>query len=199
MSVPSPSPLDTSSKGYKVLTPASNSEPGSRPYVGGKMRNLSKVLASLTAVAVMVLMVPATGSAQTASVHRDITLHDQFGDAAVTALTYMPATATPAVAESSNGCNGYVCIYVTGKKLIVTQWRTVTDDFSVDCTRPNYLINFPGGGSDDYTGAEICLGPGVYTDTWNNPGLDGGYFPNQTQLCNTWDYIYGEPCETVHS
>jgi hypothetical protein len=62
-----------------------------------------------------------------------------------------------------------------------------------------FEVNYGGGGRDTFQGDELCLGVGLYSYNWPNPGRDGGYFPNQTRLCNYWQNILGKPCETVHS
>jgi hypothetical protein len=96
--------------------------------------------------------------------------------------------------DSATGCNQSVCIYLYGTGLVVNQWNTDVTSGS-NCTQAAYHEN----SSVIAVSNILCDGPGYYLSEWSNPGPDGGYFPNNTKLCNTWLNNRGYPCEYVHS
>lgn len=94
---------------------------------------------------------------------------------------------------SASGCSIEVCIDVEGHGLYVDSWST-TAFGNVGCSYAVYKDN----GKYLRITDSICptsSGDGVYFYTWAYPA--GGKFPNHTQLCNTWYYVRGTPCEWV--
>ncbi len=107
-------------------------------------------------------------------------------------LTYgwRPFTTGVVIPESASGCNLDVCISVTGSGTHVTDWNTQGYwDGGYICTHSHYWWGLP-----IRTGSGACGAAGVFFSDWHQ-ALD---FPNNSQLCNTWDIIPGKPCETVH-
>jgi hypothetical protein len=98
------------------------------------------------------------------------------------------------VGLSATGTNGAVTIILTGSGLIVNDWTT-TAMVTTNCAQAFFQEN----GSTINSSGLLCAGSGTYSSDWSNPGPDGGFFPNNTQLCNTWLNQSGRPCETVHS
>ena len=93
--------------------------------------------------------------------------------------------------RSADGCSVEVCINVVGEDLLVYKWET-TAYGNVGCQEAYF--HYPNG---NYVGPYICPdepGDGVYYDTTGPTG----YFPDQSQLCNTWGISSGRPCITVH-
>ena len=93
---------------------------------------------------------------------------------------------------SASGCNGDVCIDITGTGVIITKWGT-TGYGNVGCTWANFY--YEGG---DYAGPDVCpnsADPGVYYD-YTGPT---GYYRSGSEVCNAWYRIPGFPCETIHS
>lgn len=110
--------------------------------------------------------------------------------AAATAST-TASRLSPVTPASHSGCNGDVCIEVTGKGLKVDKWYTAayapgTSDI---CAEPVFWVD----GDIDYIGYEVC---GTLLEAWDD---EPEYFENHTQLCNTWTGVAGRPCATVHS
>lgn len=97
--------------------------------------------------------------------------------------------------DSASGCNQEVCIDVQGSGLYVDQWNT-TAYGNVGCSYAVYLRN----GNYIRITDDICptsSGDGVYYYDWAYP--IGGKFGNKDKVCNTWYYLPGKPCETIHS
>jgi hypothetical protein len=94
--------------------------------------------------------------------------------------------------DSASGCNQSVCINVVGSGLYVSDWSTTAYPSTYVCSYAAYWAN----GIVIATSNEVCGNQNdVFYSDWNNPG----YFPNNTQVCNTWLQIAGKPCETVYS
>lgn len=98
----------------------------------------------------------------------------------------VPAGARP---DSSSGCNGNVCIYLTGSGLRVTSWRTTAYNGDYICTfaaywaPPNTVIA---------TSNEVC--GTSFESSLNPPPI----FRSRVEVCNTWFSQPGKPCEVVH-
>jgi hypothetical protein len=96
------------------------------------------------------------------------------------------------IPDSANGCNGPVCIYVTGTGLHVSDWSTSLALSRSMCSTASFLVN----GVLWASGVNECGSAGdELVSDWSDPGN----FPNGTVLCNTWSGVSGKPCETVHS
>lgn len=90
--------------------------------------------------------------------------------------------------RNASGCNGEVCIEVTGSGLHVSTWSTFAYTNGYQCSYGAFWEDGDLAG----TGPQEC-NDGI---VWNSTGdLD---FGGTTQICNTWVGISGRPCETVH-
>ncbi|MGW1746541.1 hypothetical protein ACWCRD_13140 [Streptomyces sp. NPDC002092] len=109
--------------------------------------------------------------------------------AAKVGSTAAPSAVTP---QSAFTCDGPVCIDVQGSGLKVNQWNT-TATGNVGCSEASYIRN----GSTVFVSDSICpsgSGSGVYY-YYTNPNTT---YPNNTKLCNVWEWFVGYPCATVH-
>ncbi len=121
--------------------------------------------------------------------------------AAVALLLVAPVTAgaatpgsgvlPPATVDSASGCNGSVCIFLTGAGLYVSEWTTRAYPTSYVCSSPRFWRN----GVLVATGSTACGGSG--SEFVAHYG--SGWFSDGDVLCNTWTNLPGKPCETVHS
>jgi hypothetical protein len=111
--------------------------------------------------------------------------------------------------ESASGCNGDVCIYVTGTSTRVDAWRTTALQVPSDgCIKPEaqFLIR-DRFGNPEYVWYRVrwtdpchSVPPGAYGTLWEARVPDS-YLPNNwpdsTQLCNGWlpsAKLSGHPC-----
>jgi hypothetical protein len=118
---------------------------------------------------------------------------------AATLVVATPATpSTSAVSnvvihpDSANGCNGAICIAISGSGLHVSDWETSVVISKTMCSSASFTAN----GVLVAVGSSTCgtSGDQLVAD-WSSPGN----FANGTVLCNTWSGVSGKPCETVHS
>ncbi len=107
-----------------------------------------------------------------------------------------PSVVTPSNVpiQSADGCSGDVCIDVRGDGTTVTEWGT-TAYGNVGCQEAYFLLNNGTVHMGRYICPEPGSGDGVYYDYTGSTG----YYPDGSQLCNTWTNSYGRPCESVHS
>jgi hypothetical protein len=103
-------------------------------------------------------------------------------DAATTKLAAQPPSP-----DSASGCSDDVCIEVIGSGLTVDNWNTWA--YYDGCSYAVYWEDREIA----FTGEEVC-------DDGLLETLASGFgeFENDTQVCNTWIGVAGEPCETVH-
>ena len=97
----------------------------------------------------------------------------------------------PATVDSASGCNGSVCIFLTGTGLYVSDWTTRAYPTSYVCSSPRFWRN----GVLVATGSTACGGAG--SEFVAHYG--SGWFSDGDVLCSTWTNLPGRPCETVHS
>jgi hypothetical protein len=158
-------------------------------------------LASVSAMG-LVLLLPVGASAEAAQ--STATQHVAFMTVAQGAALGIapgrpgPNGTTPVVKplgiqpDSASGCNQDVCIYVYGQGRFVQEWDTTayfpngTESFAI------YYLN----GSVLTTSNSFYASPGQWYETYWTPEE---YFPNNSQVCNSWWANAGHPCETVHS
>ncbi|HVV73303.1 MAG TPA: hypothetical protein VHI52_17660 [Verrucomicrobiae bacterium] len=96
---------------------------------------------------------------------------------------------------SATNCSVNVCAVVEGDSVYVSNWGTQAYG-NVGCTEAFYDYAPPGGAHGYPSGPTICPDSpdwGVYYD-YTGPV---GYFPNQSALCNTWNYVSGRPCVII--
>lgn len=94
--------------------------------------------------------------------------------------------------QDASGCNGNVCIYLTGTGLVVDRWRTTAYVSSAKCVSASFWAN----GVRVRQSATYCTsGAGTISSTWNSPGP----FADGTQACNSWSGVSGYPCKTIQS
>ena len=99
--------------------------------------------------------------------------------------------------RSAFKCQYDVCLNVEGEDLIVDRWETTAEQLgSMACTSAFFEYRVPGGNAVFYEGQFLCptAADGVFYDTTGPTG----YFPDGTELCNTWDNKSGRPCAEVH-
>jgi hypothetical protein len=94
--------------------------------------------------------------------------------------------------QTADSCSGAVCIYVFGTGLNVSDWYTTVRLSKSMCSTAAFLDD----GIEIASGESTCGSSGDVLES--NLGAAGD-FPNETQLCNTWSGVSGEPCITVHS
>lgn len=89
-------------------------------------------------------------------------------------------------------CNQSVCITVTGQGLFVQAWDTKAYFANYTETFETYWLN----GKVETTSRSFYAAPGdcAYVDFSPEE-----YFPNNSQVCNTWFANSGKPCETIYS
>lgn len=89
----------------------------------------------------------------------------------------------------ASGCNGDVCIWLTGSGLYVDNWETRGYPDSYRCSYARFWRN----GQVIATSETACGGSGtVFYSSYGS-----GWFADGTQLCNTWTNLAGKPCKTV--
>ncbi len=89
----------------------------------------------------------------------------------------------------ASGCNGDVCIWLTGSGLQVDNWETRGYPDSYRCGYAKFWRN----GQVIATSNTACGGSGtVFYSSYGS-----GWFADGTQLCNTWTNLAGKPCKTV--
>lgn len=92
--------------------------------------------------------------------------------------------------QDAGGCNGHVCIYLTGSGTHLDRWMTTADVASASCTSASFWAD----GAVVRRSTTVCTsGSGTVTATWNNPGT----FPHGTQACNSWSGVQGHPCKMI--
>lgn len=99
-----------------------------------------------------------------------------------------PRTAHP---NDASGCNANVCIWVYGNGLTVNKWDTTGNSSVATCT---FSVYWAPGNAVFSTGQEVCGGPGLYYGYEADVPFS---FVTTTQVCVSWVYIPGKPCETV--
>jgi len=95
----------------------------------------------------------------------------------------------------ASGCTGSnnVCIYLYGAYVNITEWDT-TAVGNAGCIHAHFL--WYDSSQHEQSGPLICpsqSGDGVYYDY---TGPTGNYY-NDTEACNTWDYLDGRACEYI--
>jgi hypothetical protein len=90
------------------------------------------------------------------------------------------------------GCNQSVCITVTGQGRFVQAWDTKAYFANYTETFAIYWLN----GKVETTSRSFYAVPGdwAYVDF-----APEEYYPNNSQVCNTWFAHSGKPCETIQS
>jgi hypothetical protein len=97
---------------------------------------------------------------------------------------------------SASGCNSNVCIYVGGTGLIVNSWETTGYYGGTKNPFCTYAAYWAPTNVLYETSVSVCAGPGTYYSYLPSAPV---WFPNNTQICNTFVGISGKPCKTVHS
>jgi hypothetical protein len=165
----------------------------------------------ITAIFALVSLAPLASSSAQAATHRDsiVTPNIRAGtafarsidathglrpnmhpDGYVVTAKVLPSNVRP---YSASGCNGNVCIQVTGGGLNVSNWTTTDYNGDYICTFAAYWIPANNVWA---TSNEVCG-----TSFWS--GLSSPPLPLifrvNTQICNSWWNQPGKPCEYVHS
>jgi hypothetical protein len=93
---------------------------------------------------------------------------------------------------SASGCNGDVCLSVTGNGTSVSAWSTSVEPSSAICTHAEFLVNNSLVGQS----ATKCLASSQSASaSLNNPS--GLSLSPGDQLCNEWAGVPGKPCATI--
>lgn len=98
-------------------------------------------------------------------------------------------TAPPERADASaSGCNGAVCIFLTGTGLTVDRWRTTVNTLGggYQCRTAEFWRNGSLWRTQSVCGSGV-LAANLYNLT----------FPHNTHLCNRWQGATGNPCARV--
>lgn len=95
--------------------------------------------------------------------------------------------------RNHSGCNGNVCIDVLGGGLTTTSWGTHATLASGQHSYAIYIKN----GSPIYTSSTVWYGPGTTGE--DEYPTEPQTYPNNTNLCNEWPGVSGEPCANIHS
>lgn len=91
--------------------------------------------------------------------------------------------------QDASGCNGAVCIWLTGSGLQLDNWETRGYPDSYWCSYARFWRN----GQVIATSNTACGDSGtVFYSSYGS-----GWYPDGTQLCNTWTDLPGKPCQTV--
>lgn len=109
--------------------------------------------------------------------------------ATATVLSTIPAVPTAVAAAApltASSCDGHVCIYVNGNGSV---WQTTAGLTRATCTYADFWVNDV---LEVQTGTQCVPAGTELRSDW-----DDASFPSDTQLCNTWPGIPGEPCETI--
>lgn len=92
--------------------------------------------------------------------------------------------------QDASGCNGDVCIWLTGSGLQIDNWETRGYPDPYRCSYAELWRN----GQVIATSNTVCGESGVvfYSSYGSSRFADG------TQLCNTWTNLPGRPCKTIY-
>lgn len=148
-------------------------------------RPLARLLLTIVTVATSLLLGPVGSVAAADTDGADGGWTAREGDVTV---TFTPAG--DASANDSSGCDGRVCIILTGSGVTLGQWRTTAAVSTADCASARFWSN---GALVRSSGTYCSSGPGTLTATWDAPSR----FPDNTTACNSWTDITGYPCQTI--
>lgn len=110
------------------------------------------------------------------------------------ALTSAESTQSPVMPDSSNGCNGHVCININGNGTHVNYIATTVQNPSKKVRTSTGHVYVNGKPVHSFGSHRLRGYPAKEQYTWNSPHYR---FKKHQKVCIQWSGISGFPCETI--